>query len=314
MKKANHNEYGGFVKNIQTGQYELLFCTEFSELLARNRAIENARAQNELTEKPFFDTTDVIVKTRTAVTIYSDWEYGGRHDRHSGEEKEKGKTYSIAIDGPAAAGKTTLAKKVAQELGFTYIDTGAMYRALAYHMKNTTGPRINKTSVHSALNTIDIDVVSENGTQIIYLNSEKLRDDVLRTPDISKMASEVSAYKEVRQFYLQKQRDLASQSNVVMEGRDIGTVVLPNATVKIYLTADLLVRAQRRYLDLLKIDSNTDPIEVVKALAQRDYDDSHRTEAPLKAADDSLWVDSTLASAKEIADLTIQIIRNKMDG
>lgn len=220
---------------------------------------------------------------------------------------------SIAIDGPAAAGKTTLAKALAAKLGITYVDTGAMYRAFAFHMLNTTGKRIDKALINEALETIDFRVDTKDGVQVIYLSDTMLRDSVLRTPEVSNMASAASAFPEVRQFFLQRQRDMAKSADVVMEGRDIGTVVLPKATFKFFLTADLLTRAQRRYVDLRKTDPDVDPIDVANALKKRDFNDSNRDHAPLKPAGDSISLDSTFLSAEEVADRAILFIQTKLN-
>ena len=186
--------------------------------------------------------------------------------------------YSIAIDGPAAAGKTTTAKRLAKELNYMYVDTGAMYRGIAVFMLR------NKKKIEDlpeVLNTIDMDIRYENGAQKVFLSNQDVTRN-LRSQEVS----DISAVKEVRAFLLQKQRDVAKANNVVMEGRDIGSVILPNANVKFYLTADLLVRAQRRYVEEVT-RSRGEPVDALKLaqdLAERDKNDSSTNLTPDEVA------------------------------
>ena len=201
--------------------------------------------------------------------------------------------YSIAIDGPSGAGKSTLAKKIAAELGFLYVDTGAIYRTVGlYAKKNNVDPH-DGPAVTALLDTIRIDMnYGADGLQRMYLNGDDVTVDI-RQHEISAYASAVSAIPEVRAFLLEMQRSFARTNNVVMDGRDIGTVVLPDAEIKIFLTADPEDRARRRYEELIQRGQQTDYETVLKDLIQRDYNDSHRDSAPLRQAEDALLLDTT---------------------
>lgn len=221
------------------------------------------------------------------------------------------KHISIAIDGPVAAGKTTQAKLLAQELGFLYVDTGALYRTIACYMKMN-----QKTAddIEEVLNSIDMNLVrSEDGTQRMFLGSEEVTGR-LRTPEISKLASDISAIPSVREFLLDKQREAAMDNNVVMEGRDIGTVILPDASVKIFLTADPDIRAHRRWLELCQRGVSCPLSEVLQDLKQRDYNDSHRDVAPLKQAEDAVVIDCTHLNIQETTRTILEIVTLKVMG
>ena len=203
------------------------------------------------------------------------------------------KTYSIAIDGPAGAGKSTIARRLAGELGFYYVDTGAMFRTVAYFMdilgvspKDVDGVEryIDELTV-----TIDYD---EEGVQHMIMNGMDVTEDI-RTQEISQKASLVSVHSVVRELLLNMQRDVARRHNVIMDGRDIGTVVLPKADVKIFLTADPEVRARRRFDELTAKGEKADLNRILKEIQQRDYQDSHREIAPLKQAKDAVKVDTS---------------------
>ena len=203
------------------------------------------------------------------------------------------KTYSIAIDGPAGAGKSTIAKSLAKELGYYYVDTGAIYRTVAYFLdllgispKDTDGVKryIDELTVE-----IEYDI---DGTQHMLMNGMDVTDEI-RTQDISQKASLVSAQPVVREMLLDMQRDVAKKHNVIMDGRDIGTVVLPKANVKIFLTATAEVRAKRRCDELNAKGLKSDYAKVLKEIEQRDYQDTHRPIAPLKMARDSIKLDTT---------------------
>lgn len=200
---------------------------------------------------------------------------------------------SIAIDGPSGAGKSALARMVAEELGFLYVDTGAIYRTVGlYAHKNGVEPS-DASAVTALLGSIRIEMShGGDGLQHMFLNGEDVTADI-RQHAISAYASAVSAIPQVRAFLLEMQRSLARTHNVVMDGRDIGTVVLPDADVKIFLTADPEDRARRRYEELLQRGQQTDYDTVLKDLIQRDYNDSHRASAPLKQAEDALLLDTT---------------------
>lgn len=198
---------------------------------------------------------------------------------------------AIAIDGPAAAGKTTQAKILAKTLGYTYVDTGAIYRGFALHKMWLEKEGGKKISCETALRTLDFEFArNEEGNQRVIIWGEDVTD-YLRTPEVSMEASITSANPSVRAALLKFQTDQAAKGNVVMEGRDIGTVVLPDAQHKFFLTADPLVRAYRRRKELAKAGRDVDPVTLVKDIMERDYNDSHREAAPLKKAKDAYVVD-----------------------
>ena len=204
-----------------------------------------------------------------------------------------GKTISVAIDGPAGAGKSTIAKRLARELGFYYVDTGAIYRTVAYFMDLLGISPKDVDGVERYIDELNIGLeYDEDGTQHMLMNGMDVTDDI-RTPDISQKASLVSAHAVVREVLLDMQREVARNYNVIMDGRDIGTVVLPKAQVKIFLTASAEVRARRRYEELQAKGSHDSYEKVLKELQQRDYQDSHREIAPLKQAKDAIKVDTS---------------------
>ena len=199
--------------------------------------------------------------------------------------------FAIAIDGPAGAGKTTVAKKLAKELGFTYVDTGAMYRAVALHMLRTGITCEDETRLEQLLKDVNLSIQKENGDQRMFLNGEDVTD-FLRTEEVSQMASKASAKPMVRERLLNLQREAAKMNDVVMEGRDIGSCILPDAQLKIFLTADASVRAKRRYLELHKKGSAATLGEVTKELFERDERDSTRAISPLIEVPDSFRINS----------------------
>ena len=203
------------------------------------------------------------------------------------------KTYSIAIDGPAGAGKSTIAKRLAAELGYMYVDTGAIYRTVAYFFDlwGVAPKDIDGISRYIDELTVGIEY-DENGLQHMIMNGMDVTDDI-RTQDISQKASLISAHAIVREMLLDMQRDVAKRHNVIMDGRDIGTVVLPKANVKIFLTASAEVRAQRRTDELKAKGEKADYARILKEIQQRDYQDTHREVAPLKLARDSIKVDTS---------------------
>lgn len=222
------------------------------------------------------------------------------------------KPISIAIDGPAGAGKSTIAKRLAAELGFYYVDTGAIYRTAAYFMDLLGVSPKDVDGVQRYIDELNIDIYyDETGLQHMLMNNIDVTDDI-RTPDISQKASLISAHAVVREMLLDMQRDVARENNVVMDGRDIGTVVLPKADVKIFLTASAEVRAQRRYEEL-KAKGGTDSYaKVLKDLQQRDYQDTHREIAPLKMARDSVKVDTSEMDTDAVVVAIRDIIRQKV--
>lgn len=207
--------------------------------------------------------------------------------------------YNVAIDGPAGAGKSTIAKLVAKEKGFIYVDTGAMYRAMAIHfIKKGIKPEETEKIIEGCKDA-EVSIGYENGVQQIYLNGENVTAD-LREEAVGNMASKSSAVPEVREKLLDLQRGLAQTKDVVMDGRDIGTNILPNADVKIYLTASVECRAMRRYKELLEKGADCDLTEISKDIEERDYRDMHRETAPLKQAEDAVLIDSSHMTIDEV--------------
>ena len=203
------------------------------------------------------------------------------------------KTYSIAIDGPAGAGKSTIAKRLAKELGYMYVDTGAIYRTVAYFMDLLGVSPKDVDGVTRYIDELTIGIeYDEEGTQHMIMNGMDVTADI-RTQDISQKASLVSAHAVVRDVLLDMQRDVAKQYNVIMDGRDIGTVVLPKANVKIFLTASVEVRAKRRYDELIAKGQKANLATIQKEIEKRDYQDTHREVAPLKMSRDSIKVDTS---------------------
>ena len=203
------------------------------------------------------------------------------------------KTYSIAIDGPAGAGKSTIARRLAKELGYYYVDTGAIYRTVAYFMDLLGISPKDVDGVERYIDELTIEIeYDEEGVQHMIMNGMDVSGDI-RTQDISQKASLVSAHAVVRDVLLDMQRNVAKKHNVIMDGRDIGTVVLPKADVKIFLTAAAEVRAKRRYDELIAKGQKADLNTILKEIQQRDYQDSHREIAPLKQAKDAVLVDTS---------------------
>lgn len=215
---------------------------------------------------------------------------------------------AIAIDGPAGAGKSTLAKMLAQKLGYTYVDTGALYRAVGLKLLNEKIDIKNEQAVAEVLKNTTVDISYENGTQIVWLDGQNVGDKI-RTPEASQMASDCSALPAVRAFLLEMQRSIARQKPVVMDGRDIGTVVLPQAEHKIFLTTSAEIRAKRRYDEMIEKGMQVDFETVLKDLKQRDYNDSHRAIAPLKPAEDSQVVDTGKLNLQESLDLLLRCVQ-----
>lgn len=199
---------------------------------------------------------------------------------------------SIAIDGPGGAGKSTIAKALAKKLGFIYVDTGALYRAIGLYMINNGVDLKNAAAVTEKLDEVKVELKYVNGEQRVLLCGDDVSEDI-RKPEVSMAASSVSAIPAVRDFLLGLQRKMASENNVIMDGRDIGTVVLPNAQIKLFLTASAEERAMRRYKELIEKGKKVEYETVYKELCERDYQDSHREVAPLKPADDATIIDTT---------------------
>ena len=220
--------------------------------------------------------------------------------------------YSVAVDGPSGAGKSTLSKAVAKELGIVYVDTGAIYRSIGYYIyKNGMDPK-DAAAVVAVLPQIRVDMrYSDDGLQHMLLNGEDVTEQI-RLPEISMYASAVSAIPEVRTFLLEMQRDMARKQDVLMDGRDIGTVVLPDATVKIFLTASPEARATRRWKEYQAKGMPNTYEEVLADVKQRDYQDTHRAAAPLKQAEDAVLLDTSELNFEQSLDAMKQIIAQKV--
>lgn len=219
---------------------------------------------------------------------------------------------AIALDGPAGAGKSSIAKKAAKALDFIYVDTGALYRTigLAASRKNVE-PKPSK-EVEELLDKINVDLTFNSlGEQVVLLDGEDVSGEI-RTPEASMMASKISAVPAVRAYLLDLQRNMAKTHNVIMDGRDIGTVVLPNAKVKIFLTASPEARAQRRYKELCEKGMDVKYEEVLNDVIQRDYNDTHRDVAPLKPADGCVIVDTTELDFEQSVDKIISVIKENI--
>ena len=222
------------------------------------------------------------------------------------------KTFSIAIDGPAGAGKSTIAKRLAKELGYCYVDTGAIYRTVAYFLDLLGVSPKDVDGVERYIDELTINIeYDENGLQHMIMNGMDVTGDI-RSQDISQKASLVSAHAVVREVLLDMQRDVARKNNVIMDGRDIGTVVLPKADVKIFLTASPEVRAKRRTDELTAKGQKAVYETILKEIIQRDYQDSHRLVAPLKQADDAVLVDTSNLNIEEVMETIKGIVRERI--
>lgn len=218
---------------------------------------------------------------------------------------------NVAIDGPAGAGKSTVSRGAAKQLGFVYVDTGALYRAVGVNALRKEINTRDKAAVAATLEGINVDLVFENGEQKVLLNGEDVSVEI-RTPSASMAASDVSAVPEVRAFLFDLQKNIAAKTNCIMDGRDIGTVVLPHAQVKIFLTASPEERATRRYKELVEKGSDVSYQEVLDDLIERDYNDSHREIAPLKPAEDGVILDTTGLTLEESIGEITRIIKEKI--
>ena len=214
---------------------------------------------------------------------------------------------AVAIDGPVGAGKSSIARAAAKRLGFVYCDTGALYRAVGLYCTRAGVDMSKNGDIAAKLPEISLELRLENGIQRVYLNKEDVSEEI-RLPEISMAASTVSAVPEVRAALLELQRDMARTNSVIMDGRDIGTVVLPNAEVKIFLTAKPEIRAKRRYDELVQKGVETAFEEVLDDLNRRDYNDSHRETAPLKQADDAVLADTSELDFEQSVELICGII------
>lgn len=222
-------------------------------------------------------------------------------------------SHSIAIDGPAGAGKSTIAKLLAKKMNYIYVDTGAMYRAMAVHFsKNGINPD-DESAIDNAVKDVDINIVYSEGVQQVILNGENVTG-LLRTEETGRMASKTSKYSSVRTKLVDLQRELARKTDVIMDGRDIGTVVLPDAFCKIYLTASSDARAQRRYNELIEKGEKCNYDEIKADIESRDYQDMHREISPLKQADDAVLVDTSDMNIEQVVDELTKIINAKVNA
>ena len=213
---------------------------------------------------------------------------------------------NIAIDGPAGAGKSTIAKRLAKKLGFIYVDMGAMYRAMAYYFLQHNIDAKDENAIAAACPDVDVTITYENGEQQVLLNGENV-NGVIRNEEVGNMASSTSVYPVVRKKLVELQRQLAKSADVIMDGRDIGTCVLPDAQVKIYLTASSATRAKRRYDELTEKGVSCDLAEIEKDIIDRDYRDMHRETSPLRQAEDAVLVDSSEMNIDEVVDAIYQV-------
>lgn len=218
---------------------------------------------------------------------------------------------NIAIDGPAGAGKSTIAKAVAKQLGYIYVDTGAMYRAMALYFIKENLPLDDEALIGEKVVHADVSIRYENGEQQVILNGENVTG-LLRTEEIGNAASVTSAYPKVREHILSLQRQLAEAENVIMDGRDIGTCVLPNAQIKIFLTASVETRAKRRYLELTQKGQQPDLEKIKEDIKERDLRDSTRAASPLKQAEDAVLVDSSDLGIAEVVDEILRITKERI--
>ena len=220
------------------------------------------------------------------------------------------KIINVAIDGPAGAGKSTVARAAAKALGYIYVDTGALYRAVGLNALRNGIVTDDADAVTATLGSITVELKFEQGEQLVLLNGENVSSEI-RTPDASMAASNVSAIPAVRAFLFDLQRDIAAKNDCIMDGRDIGTVVLPDAQVKIFLTASPEIRAKRRYDELIEKGQQVEFSDVLDDLIKRDYNDSHREVAPLRPADDGVIVDTSELNLEESINKVIEVIGEK---
>ena len=217
-------------------------------------------------------------------------------------------SHNVAIDGPAGAGKSTIAKQIARKLGYIYVDTGAMYRAMAYYLIQNQVDAADQEAIAAACQHADISICYQDGEQVVLLIGENV-NAYLRTEAVGNMASVSSAVPEVRKKLVELQQKLARETNVVMDGRDIGTVVLPDADVKVYLTASVETRAKRRFLELQEKGEPTDLAKIAADIEDRDYRDMHRDISPLRQAEDATLVDSSDMTIDQVVERILELCR-----
>lgn len=219
-------------------------------------------------------------------------------------------SFNVAIDGPAGAGKSTIAKAVAKELGLIYVDTGAMYRAMALYMLRSGIDPSDEMAVIAKCAEAHITIRYEDGVQVVFLNGENV-NGLIRTEEVGNATSMISVIPKVRQKLVELQQTLAAENDCIMDGRDIGTCVLPNAQLKIYLTADSLVRAKRRYDELAARGQECDLEKIQADIEERDYRDMHRETSPLKQAEDAVYVDTSLMTPEEVTRRLVELCRER---
>ena len=217
---------------------------------------------------------------------------------------------NIAIDGPAGAGKSTIAKRLAVYLGFVYVDTGAMYRAMALYFLRKGIDAKDESAIEKAVGEVLVEIAYEDGVQQVYLNHENV-SSLIRTEEVSQMTSKTSVYLSVRKKLVELQKQLADSQNVIMDGRDIGTCVLPNADVKIYMTASVKLRAERRYKELVEKGVSCTLEEIEKEIEERDYRDTHREHSPLRQAEDAIRLDTSEMTIDEVVEAMAKIAQEK---
>ena len=217
-------------------------------------------------------------------------------------------SHNVAIDGPAGAGKSTIAKRIARRLGYIYVDTGAMYRAMAYYLIQNQVDAADQEAIAAACQHADISICYQDGEQVVLLNGENV-NAYLRTESVGNMASVSSVVPEVRKKLVELQQKLARETDVVMDGRDIGTVVLPDADVKVYLTASVETRAKRRFLELQEKGEPANLAKIAADIEDRDYRDMHRDISPLRQAEDATLVDSSDMTIDQVVERILELCR-----
>lgn len=220
-------------------------------------------------------------------------------------------SFNIAIDGPAGAGKSTIAKRAAKELSFLYVDTGALYRTIALGLLRAGADIEQEGELLAALARMEITMGYQDGAQQVYLNGENV-SELIRSPQVSNTASRSSAKPQVRAKLTDLQRDLAAHEDVLMDGRDIGTVILPDAQLKVYLTASVETRAERRFHELTEKGELCELADIEREIRERDYRDMHRDTAPLRQADDAVLVDSSEMTVDEVVERIVSLARERM--
>ena len=221
---------------------------------------------------------------------------------------------AVALDGPAGAGKSSIAKRAAKALGFIYVDTGALYRTIGLAATRAQVEPVDSPQLDRLLSEIKVELTfNENGEQVVLLDGEDVSEQI-RTPEASMTASKISAVPKVRAYLLDLQRNMAKENNVIMDGRDIGTVVLPDAQVKIFLTASPEARAGRRYKELIEKGMSVKYEDILSDVIERDYNDTHRDVAPLKPAEDSVTVDTTELDFEQSVEAILDVIQNRINN